>query len=259
MAEAEQVIVEVSRVRNAKNSVRHIIIFLFSSNLFWANLWRNIFLWNEWKHGFKVHFVDEYSFLWSGRTQICSLIMEISTSKNQAKPNNIVIFQSVSLCTMGAKLGGEDWAPPLFLPLPKLILYVHLRFKPRLAPFDNAAQVQLNRVNWELKEFWKPGLWLVGLAKTLSVFNSLYSIAHNDGIVDFNFVSFSTNTTNLDKKYVQTPRTQLLFWINCWLNKNIKTTRREELRICPHCMAVSVAFVHIFGRRSWCLLNTKLK
>ena len=30
----------------------------------------------------------------------------------------------------------------------------------------------------------------------------------NVGIVKFNFVSFSTNTTNLDKKSVQTPRTQ---------------------------------------------------
>ena len=34
---------------------------------------------------------------------------------------------------------------------------------------------------------------------------------------------------------------QLLFWFDCLHNKNIKT-----LRICPHCLAVSLAFVHYF-------------
>ena len=45
---------------------------------------------------------------------------------------------------------------------------------------------------------------------------------------------------------------QLLFWSNCFHNKNIK-----RLRICPHCLAVSFAFVHIFCLSSWCLLKTK--
>ena len=36
-------------------------------------------------------------------------------------------------------------------------------------------------------------------------------------------------------------KSQLLFWFDCFHNKNIKT-----LRICPHCLAVSLAFVHYF-------------
>ena len=47
-------------------------------------------------------------------------------------------------------------------------------------------------------------------------------------------------------------KSQLLFWFDCLHNKNIKT-----LRICPHCLAVSLAFVHIFCLSSWCLLKTE--
>ena len=70
------------------------------------------------------------------------------------------------------------------------------------------------------------------------------------------------NAMNLDRESVRTPGTQrgcvwavwaksqLLFWFDCLHNKNIKT-----LRIYPHCLAVSLAFVHIFCLSSWCSLK----
>ena len=62
------------------------------------------------------------------------------------------------------------------------------------------------------------------------------------GFNDFNFVPFSTNTTNSDKIYVRTPRTQpgnvgkfSVFWYFCYVNNQIKTTT-ENLPTQPCCV-----------------------
>ena len=62
------------------------------------------------------------------------------------------------------------------------------------------------------------------------------------GFNDFNFVPFSTNTTNSDKIYVRTPRTLpgnggkfSVFWYFCYVNNQIKTTT-ENLPTQPCCV-----------------------
>ena len=78
--------------------------------------------------------------------------------------------------------------------------------------------------------------------------------------VTFSWKPFLASSISISFHFRRTPRTwtgnlykrqehswavwansQLLFWFDCLHNKNIKT-----LRICPHCLAVSLAFVHYF-------------